>query len=97
MGDHDQRILIVLNEFPEGLGFNEIKEKTGMPAKTLKNHLDFLVDQKLISRDETRPGKKGYPVLYKIAINEDLRYLLQTTIKQAFDIQLDDTKKKIQH
>lgn len=94
---YDQKIARVLYDHPKGLGFNKIQEKTGLPRKTVNNHLKSMLIDGVITKKKLGSNPNS-PTIYRIKIDEQQKNLLEYCVNNTFDIQSnkDLVKTKIQ-
>ena len=94
---YDQKIARVLYDHPKGLGFNKIQEKTGLPRKTVNNHLESMRRDGIITKKKLGSNQNS-PTIYKIKIDERQRNLLEYCMNNTFDMHSnkDLIKTKIQ-
>lgn len=83
LDQYDEKITNVLYDFPNGVGFNELFRRTGLPKKTLNNHLIHLERHGIIKKEKLLPYHSA-PSNYTLLIDEVMRTSIDSTVKTVF-------------
>jgi hypothetical protein len=84
LDDHHTKILATYAANPKGLGFNEVKDKTGIPGKTLSKKKTDLLNWKLIFIPKKRE-KIGQKEICRIT-EKGLKQLTKYEIKARYGL-----------
>jgi len=83
LDQYDEKITNVLYDLPNGVGFNELYRRTGLPKKTLNNHLIHLERHGIIKKEKLLPYHSA-PSNYTLLIDEIMRTSIDSTVETVF-------------